>query len=130
MKTLRNLMVLFVMVSISTAFVGCSSDDDETPSDYASKVAGVYTGKLTVNGTIVEDAYVVAITKISSTVVSVSAEFYNEGIRNYNVNYSNGQYLLTSETSTNINISITGKSMTISFLNNNGSITNFNGTKD
>lgn len=131
MKTMKYLSMMLIMVAMSVCMTSCGDDDDDDPvTDYAGQVAGVYTGKLTVNNTVIEDAYVVTVSKISSTVVSVMAEFYDKGVENYNVKYSSGQYLFTSETSSNITISVTAKTMTISFLNANGSITTFNGKRD
>ncbi len=131
MKTMKYLSMLLMIVAMSVCMVGCGDDDDKDQvTDFAGQIAGVYTGRLTENNTVIEDAYVVSVTKISSTVVSVAADFYNDGIRNYNVAYSNGQFMLTSETSSNITISIMGKSMSISFLNAKGTITTFSGKRD
>lgn len=115
---------------MSVCMVSCGDDDDDSDADLSGQVAGVYTGKLTVDNTVIKDAYVVTVTKISSTVVKVSADFYNEGSENYNVVNSNGQYLFTSDSSSGINITVTGKSMTASFLNQNNNMTVFNGKKD
>lgn len=112
--------------------VSCSNDDDKDPAnqDYAEQVSGVYTGQLSVNNTVIQDAYVVRVNRISSTVVQVSANFFEDGFENYNVSYENGQYILSSASSYNITIVILGQNMTISFLNGNGSMTTFNGSKD
>lgn len=131
MRTMKCLSMLLMMVALSVCMVSCGSDDDEDViADYAGQVSGVYTGKLTLDNTVIEDAYVVTIDKISSSVVKVSAEFYSGGSANYNVTYSNGQYLFQSESSSGITISVTGKSVTISFLNKNGTMTTFNGKRD
>ena len=118
-----------MVLAMNVCMVSCG-DDDESNTDYASQVAGVYTGKLTVDNTVIQDAYVVNVDKISSTVVKVSAAFYPNGSENYNVTNSNGQFLFTSDSSSDINISVTGKSMTVSFLNKNMKMTIFNGKRD
>ena len=58
------------------------------------------------------------------------AAFYSNGEENYNITYQNGQYIFESESSVNITITVTGKAINISFLNKDGSITNFNGVRD
>ena len=129
MKTMKYLSMLFMMMAMTICMTSCSDDDDPT-SDYASAISGVYTGKLTVNGSVIEDAYVVRVEKISSTVVCVRAAFYSNGEENYNITYQNGQYIFESESSVNITITVTGKAINISFLNKDGSITNFNSVRD
>ena len=126
MKTMKYLSMLLIMVAMSVCATSCGDDDDPaSESDYASAVAGIYTGKLTVNNTVVEDAYVVTVSKVSSTVARVDADFYNDGGQNYNIKKEGGQYLFT-----NITITVTGKIIAINFLNNNGSITTFSGNRD
>ena len=107
-------MLMIVLIS-SLSFVSCGDDDDETSGDFSASIAGVYTGKLKVGTNVTADAYVVTVTKVSSSVVKVTADFYTD----------NG-----SESSSGINITVTGKAMTISFLNNAGSMTTFTGTRD
>ena len=99
--------------------------------DFSASIAGVYTGKLKVGTNVTADAYVVTVTKVSSSVVKVTADFYTDnGSENYNVTKEGNQYILSSESSSGINITVTGKAMTISFLNNAGSMTTFTGTRD
>lgn len=130
MKTTINyLMMLLVVISMGV-FAGCGDDKDEPEMDAASSVMGVYTGKLRVDNKVIEDAYVVTVVKITSSVVRVSAAFYSEGGANYNVKLEGSQYVFSSETSSGINISVLGKSMTLTFLNNGGTMTTFTGTKD
>lgn len=131
MKLFKYASMLLIMVTMCIGMVGCSKESEpEVSTDYAATVAGVYTGKLSVNGSVIEDAYVVRVDRISSTVVRVSAEFYSSGYENYNVSYVNGQYLFESESSFNITIAVTGKAMNINFLNGAGNITTFIGSKD
>lgn len=131
MKTIKYYSYLLLMLIASINLIGCSSDDDtEVVADYASQVAGVYTGKLMLDNYVIEDAYVVYVTRISSTVVNVRAEFYDDGNANYNVELFNGQYLFRSESSSGITIAVTGKNMTINFLNDAGTMTTFTGKRD
>lgn len=132
MKELKRLFSIFCfLLAIGMGFTSCGSDDEvEEITDYASQVSGVYTGKLLVDNVVIEDPYYITITRISSTVVTVTAEFYDDGIENYNVEYSNGQYYLRSDTSSGISITINGKNITVNFLNNAGTMTTFNGKKD
>ena len=110
MKQFRILSMLMIVLISSLSFVSCGDDDDETSGDFSASIAGVYTGKLKVGTNVTADAYVVTVTKVSSSVVKVTADFYTDnGSENYNV---------------------TGKAMTISFLNNAGSMTTFTGTRD
>ena len=128
MKVFKYLIAIATMV-MCCAFTACN-DDSEDSTDFASAVKGVYTGKLTVDNYVVEDAYVVYVSKISSTVVTVQADFYEDGSENYNVLSVNGQYVFQSETASNIHITVTGKNMNINFLNGAGTITNFTGVRD
>lgn len=131
MKTIKYYSYLLLMLIASINLVGCSSDDEtEEVADYASQVAGVYTGKLMLDNYVIEDAYVVNVTRVSSTVVTVRAEFYEKGSANYNVELFNGQFLFRSESSSGITISVTGKNMTINFLNDAGTMTTFTGKRD
>lgn len=130
MKQFRILSMLMIVLISSLSFVSCG-DDDETSGDFSASIAGVYTGKLKVGTNVTADAYVVTVTKVSSSVVKVTADFYTDnGSENYNVTKEGNQYILSSESSSGINITITGKAMTISFLNNAGSMTTFTGTRD
>lgn len=130
MKAMKYFSMLLMMLAMNVCMLSCSDDDDPTAEDYGTQVSGVYTGQLSVNNTVIEDAYVVRVSRISSTVVQVSADFYTDGPENYNISYENGQFLFTSASSHNITIVVTGRVMTISFLNGNGTMTTFNGSKD
>lgn len=129
MKKYIKLFTMLLFAVTSLAATSCS-DSDEGNIDLASQVAGVYTGKLMINNAVVEDAYAVYINKVSTTVVAFSAPFMSSGSTNFNVVQSGPQLLLKSETEYNINITITGKSIVISYLSQSGSIVNYNGTRD
>jgi len=127
MKQFRILSMLMIVLISSLSFVSCGDDDDETSGDFSASIAGVYTGKLKVGTNVTADAYVVTVTNV----VKVTADFYTDnGSENYNVTKEGNQYILSSESSSGINITVTGKAMTISFLNNAGSMTTFTGTRD
>ena len=131
MKQIKFIGFLMMMLAMSLSFVSCGGDDEkENVTDNAGAVAGIYTGKLKVGSSIVEDAYVVTITRISSTVVKVTADFYNGGNANYNVSKEGAQYIFSSESSSGINISVTGKAITMSFLNQGNTMTTFTGSRD
>ena len=130
MKAIKFLSVVLFLVATSVCVSSCSKDDEEDVVDYAEAVSGVYTGKLTVNNQVIQDAYVVSVSKVASKVVTVSAAFFDEGSENYNVEQQGDQYLFTSESSVNINISVSGKTLTINFLNNDFSMTTFVGVRD
>lgn len=133
MKTIKYFSTLIMLIFISVSIVSCGKDEENNdPSiSTADAVAGVYTGQLSYNGEIVEDAYVVTVTKISSSVVHLNANFYgNSGGENFNVVYSNGQYIISSATAYNITITITGKIMTLSYLTQGGLLYDFRGSKD
>mgnify|MGYP003368691803 CR=1 FL=1 len=122
MKQFRILSMLMIVLISSLSFVSCGDDDDETSGDFSASIAGVYTGKLKVGTNVTADAYVVTVTKVSSSVVKVTADFYTDN--------GSENYILSSESSSGINITVTGKAMTISFLNNAGSMATFAGTRD
>lgn len=130
MKIFKYLIAMVAMMMCVCTFTSCGHKED-VPTDCASAVKGVYTGKLTIDNVVIEDAYVVYVSKISSTVVNVQADFYgDDDSENFNVVYENGQYLFLSETSANINITVTGKNMNLNYLNTGGYIVHFSGVRD
>lgn len=72
MKQFRILSMLMIVLISSLSFVSCGDDDDETSGDFSASIAGVYTGKLKVGTNVTADAYVVTVTKVSSSVVKVT----------------------------------------------------------
>jgi rhs element vgr protein len=113
------------------AFVGlmsCSKDID-SPSDDSAAVAGVYTGQLMYGTEVTEDAYVVSVTKISSNVVSVHADFF-DGSVNFNVQKTASGYNLVSSTVYNIQITVYGNMMTINYTTTGGYMLTFQGKRD
>lgn len=108
----------------------CGSDDEgvETPN-LSEAIAGTYVGEMTTGGYVLDDTYIVYVSPISNTVVSVSADLFDE-IAKFNVTEQSGVYTLKSSSYDNINISIQGRSMTMTFLNNGGTMTTFVGSRD
>ena len=71
MKQFRILSMLMIVLISSLSFVSCGDDDDETSGDFSASIAGVYTGKLKVGTNVTADAYVVTVTKVTSTQITV-----------------------------------------------------------
>ena len=122
-----------MMLLVSTpAFVSCSSDkDDEPEQNYAAYIVGVYTGSLTSGNEVLDDAYVVKIDRISDKMVSMEAKFFpDDEPVNFNVSYNNKVYTLSTSNIHNMTVTVTGKTLLISYLNNEGSQTTFSGSRD
>lgn len=125
----KYLAILMMAVMPLFVFQSCGSDDHSDLDDGAA-VAGVYTGKLLYGTTVVEDAYVVHINRVSSSVVSVSADFLS-GSMNFNVEkVKDNIYNLISETSYGINIVVSGSTLTINYQTKSDYIFTFQGVKD
>lgn len=107
--------------------LACTKDSEY--SDDASAVAGVYTGKLLYGTSVVEDAYVISVGRISSSVVSVTADFLN-GSMNFNVQKTSSGYNLVSETIANIQMTVSGKALTVNYQTTGGYMFTFQGTRD
>ena len=118
-----------VLMAIVTLLTVASCKKDEEVTDYGTAVAGVYTGKLMYGTQTVEDAYVVTITRISSTVVSMYANFLN-GSANFNVSKNGSVYSLVSETEYNITSTVSGNQLTVSYLTVGDLMFTFSGKKD
>lgn len=129
MKKLKFLLLALVALCSSLCFTSCDPDVDKFD---AYEIAGTYIGKLSVNGTVIEDVYTVSVSAIGKNAVTVYADFYSEGSEKYNVTYNSNskQYSFSSETSSNINITVTGKYMNLTFLNNANTMTLFEGYRD
>ncbi len=133
MKKSLKIFAFLMMLLVSTpAFVSCSSDkDDEPEQNYAAYIVGVYTGSLTSGNEVLDDAYVVKIDRISDKMVSMEAKFFpdDESV-NFNVSYNNKVYTLSTSNVHNMTVTVTGKTLLISYLNNAGSQTTFSGSRD
>ncbi len=122
---------MVVMLLSAMSFVSCGSDDpeDEPVVDYASKVAGKYSGQLKYGDEIVEDVYVVSIEKLTSNTVSMEANFLDEKI-NFSIEKSGSQYLLKNSNHVSITSVVSGKSLTINYLTVGGYMFTYIGVKD
>lgn len=122
--------VAFVLglATLLVTSVACHKTDDVS-GDYASIVSGVYTGKLQYGVETIRDAYVVTIGKVSNTVVTMTADFL-QGSANFNVVKNGSTYSLVSETVWDINTTISGKDIVISYQTTGNYFFTFTGRKD
>lgn len=121
---------LFLMSMVASLMFCAVTSCVEKEETFADDIKGAYTGPLTVGNEIIEDVYVVTVVPINSSSVTVFADFYSSGSENYNIEKINGIYYLSSKTSSNIDISVSGKTMSISFVNKAGTMTNYRGYRD
>lgn len=126
---MKKLLSYAVLACFAVLSVLACSKDDSVPTDDSSAVAGVYTGKLLYGTDVIEDAYVVSINKISSNVVSVSADFL-DGSMNFNVQKTSSGYNLVSETIYNIQMTVSGKTLTVNYQTTGGYMFTFQGIRD
>lgn len=132
MKTKCTFLLMILAMLMACTLTGCGDkENDPGATDPGAAVSGVYTGQLKKGSTIVSDAYVVKVTKVSSSVATVQADFYGEmGSSNYNITSSGSMYVLSSATDSNITIAVSGKSITINYTNTAGTLLTFTGSKD
>jgi len=137
MKSIKFLGWMFISLLASVSLTSCSDDDDEPEPqpvvesvDMASAIEGVYSGQRKVGTSVVDDAYIVRVVKLTSTTVRVEADFYgDDGGENFNVTKQGDQYVLINETSQGISITITGKTISINYLTNGGYMMSYVGIK-
>ncbi len=129
MKNLKSIFLALIAVCASL-FLATSCGEEEKFDAY--EIEGTYIGKLSLNGTTIEDVYSVTVQAISKSAVTVYADFYSSGSERYNVTYNSNskQYIFSSETASNINIVVSDHYMNLTFLNNAGSMTLFEGYRD
>lgn len=132
MKTKLTYLLMALTMVMSFAFTSCGDKEDEpSASDPGTAVSGVYTGQLKRGTVILNDAYVVRVTRVSSSVATVQADFYGDtGSANYNVTANGSMYVLSSATDSNITISVSGKSISVTYTNSAGALLTFTGVKD
>ena len=132
MKKTLNFLTWMLVMLFAVPFVSCSDDDDDADVDLADIVAGTYVGTLQ-NIYSTNDAYVVTITRVSATAVTIEAAFLTDsdgGVAVFNVSQYGTQYILTnSYYDTRISVIIVGSTLNISFSNQAGSMTTFIGSK-
>lgn len=124
----KILSVLCLAIAL-VSFNSCNKSDSPESKDYGTAVSGTYTGKLTAGTVVVEDAYVVYIKRISSTVVSMTADFL-DGSANFNVEKSGDNFILSSETVYNITTTVANKSLYVTYKSQSGNLISFTGQKD
>lgn len=140
MKNLLKWLPCLLFAICSCAFVACNDDDDddvrvpdpdEVAIDDATAVAGIYSGKLTSDDTTLSDAYIVRITKLTNRTVNMKADFLgNDNGFNFNVSKNGSQYILRSESVSQIAISVLGNSISINYTNSYGMLITYLGEKD
>ncbi len=130
-KTFKFLSWFFVIL-FAVAFTSCK-DDEPAPVELSEAVSGTYVGKLKSGDYSINDAYVVTITKLTSTAVTLKADFLdddddNEGV--FNVEQSGSQYILSNSSSySSMSVFVAGNTLTVSFANYAGGMTTFVGNK-
>ena len=97
--------------------------------DLADRVAGAYSGKLTLGSEVLEDAYIIKVTKLTSTTVSVDAPFFGGEKYNFNLEQQGNQILFTNSTMQNLSMVVMGSQMTVNYLSGGGNMLTYIGTK-
>lgn len=126
----RSCSLIIQAGSVSATIAINQDGDDDDDDDLATRASGIYVGKLTSGGEIVNDAYKITITRLNSTSVEVDAAFFGGDPVNFNVSESQGQLLLTNANYSEINMYITGNTLNCSFVNAAQTMTSFVGTKN
>lgn len=127
-KILKRFLMVMMAVLAMSAMTACGGDDDE-PANYAKAIAGTYIGEMTASGYVLDDTYIVEVTEISNTVVTVTAPLFSDGYARFNVTKNGSVYTLSTATQDNMTLTIQGKNMTFAFLNNAGTMTTFSGKR-
>lgn len=123
---MKKNLLLILLVALCIPFVSSCHKEE---IDYGSIVSGTYTGKLLYGTETIEDAYVVSVSRVSSTVASVYADFF-EGSLSFNIEKGASGYNLVSETVYNVDITVYGKDITINYKTKGGYMFTFRGSKD
>ena len=76
MKNLKSIFLALIAVCASL-FLATSCGEEEKFDAY--EIEGTYIGKLSLNGTTIEDVYSVTVQAISKSAVTVYADFYSSG---------------------------------------------------
>ncbi len=121
-----------MVLAMAISFTACGGDDndDSVSEDLATKITGTYAGTLSSGGYVIDDTYTVTISRVTDTVVSVYADFFGESVK-FNVSYNSSSkiYTLTSSSYTNVSMTISGKTLFVSFTNKGGTMTTFEGSR-
>ena len=131
MKKITFLILALVSAAFLVLTTGCEKAEGQGSTDYGRTVAGVYTGKLLYGTEIIEDAYVVRLNRVSSTVVTMYADFFGDDLcANFNISREGNVYSLYSATVYNMTTTVSGKQITINYLTTGGNMYTFSGAKD
>ena len=131
MKKINFVAIIIALFSLSFSLSSCGEDDKENLNpDNASAITGTYIGKLTYGTELIEDVYIIHISRLSSNTVSMSADFLDSSEYRYNIIKEDNVYSLVNEGIFNINISITGNILIINYTTVNGIMFTFKGTKE
>ena len=95
----------------------------------ADRVEGIYSGRLMLGETVMEDAYIVKIFKQTDNTVTVEAPFFGGDTYNFNLTENGNQILFSNSTIQNYSMSVMGNQVSISYLSNGGNMLTYNGTK-
>ncbi len=131
MKKINFVAIIIALFGLSFSLSSCGEDDKENLNpDNASAISGTYIGKLSYGTMLVEDAYIVAISRLSSNVVSMSADFLGSEEFRYNIIKEGNVYSLVNEGIFDINATITGNFLIIDYNTSSGNMLTFKGTKE
>lgn len=134
--------MMLLAVAFSMSFISCGSDDKSddgsvtapvaTPVSLADRVSGTYSGQLTLGTSVREDAYIIKITKLTDSTVSVWAKFFPDDVdntMNFNLSESAGQIVFSNQSISDFSMYLTGSTLIINYLSNGGNMLTYTGTK-
>ena len=125
-KSARN-GVFYVNAGDASATINVSQAGKN--QSLADRVEGVYSGRLMLGETVMEDAYIVKIIKQTDTTVSVDAPFFGGETYNFNLSENGNQILFSNSTMQNFSMSVMGNQVSISYLSSGGNMLTYSGTK-
>lgn len=127
-KNSRN-GALTITAGNASAFI--TVNQGSTPLTLSQQIEGVYVGKMTSGGYLVDDAYRITLKALNSSSVEVTAALFGTSTVNFNISESQGQVNLQNANWTNVTMYVTGYStLNVSFVNANQTMTSFIGTKN
>ena len=95
----------------------------------ADQVSGTYSGRLTLGEEVLEDAYIVRVTKLTDNTVAVKANFFGDDDMNFNLIQSGSQIAFSNATLSNFSMYALGNTLVINYLSNGGNMLTYTGTK-
>ena len=95
----------------------------------ADRVEGVYSGRLMLGETVMEDAYIIKIIKQTDTTVTVDAPFFGGDTYNFNLSENGSQIMFSNSTIQNFSMSVMGNQVSISYLSSGGNMLTYSGIK-